>query len=113
MTTTTVRMSEKRAPRLRPRDRGSVRLAIHASTTGRLANGSWRTATQGDGKGWPDLVLVRDRVLYVELKSATGRLSEDQSEWLLALEKAHVEVHVWRPEQWTDGTIESVLRRVA
>jgi hypothetical protein len=70
----------------------------------------WRTAVSGDGKGFPDLVLIRERLIAAELKSAAGRLSVDQSEWLLALEKAGVEVHVWRPEAWTDGTIERVLR---
>ena len=113
MTTTTVRMSENELLDCVLETAALFGWRSMHQRPGRLANGSWRTATQGDGKGWPDLVLVRDRVLYAELKSATGRLSEDQSEWLLALEKAHVEVHVWRPEQWTDGTIESVLRRVA
>src|SRR5262249_59570231 len=40
---------------------------------------SWRTPVQGDGKGWPDLVLLKgQRVLWVELKTASGRLTPDQ-----------------------------------
>ena len=45
----------------------------------------WRTPVAADGAGFPDLVLVRDRVLFVELKSARGRLSVEQQDWLSAL----------------------------
>src|SRR5690606_4527127 len=32
--------------------------------------GDWRTPVAGDGKGWPDLVLVKgERVLFRELKT--------------------------------------------
>lgn len=43
----------------------------------------WRTPVQGDGKGWPDLHLSHpDRgIFYRELKSPTGRLSDDQQAW--------------------------------
>jgi hypothetical protein len=71
----------------------------------------WRTAVSGDGKGFPDLVLVRDRVLFVELKSARGTLTTDQQDWLFALGVAGAERHIWRPEHWLDGTIEAELRR--
>jgi hypothetical protein len=74
------------------------------------ARGEWRTPVQADGKGFPDLVLVRDRVLYRELKSARGTLSVEQQDWLHALKLAGADVDVWRPEQWVDGTIESCLR---
>lgn len=42
--------------------------------------------TQGD-KGYPDVTLARyGQVVYLELKSLEGRLTEDQWGWLLALE---------------------------
>lgn len=72
--------------------------------------GHWRTATQGDGKGWPDLVLVKDRVLFVELKSTKGKLADEQAAWLAALHHAGAWVEVWRPEHWTNGHIERILR---
>lgn len=71
----------------------------------------WRTPVAADGAGFPDLLAVRDRVLTVELKSAKGKLTPAQVTWLEWFAAAGVECHVWRPEQWADGSIESVLRR--
>ncbi len=65
--------------------------------------GQWSTAVQGDGVGFPDLVLVRGkRVIWAELKSVTGKLSSYQEKWLLALKEAGQEVYVWRPEMWNE-----------
>jgi len=32
--------------------------------------------------GFPDLVLVRDRVVFVELKTERGKVSEEQGGWI-------------------------------
>lgn len=48
--------------------------------------------------------------MFVELKSAKGTLSNEQKEWGIALAQAGDEYRIWRPEQWTDGTIEQALR---
>lgn len=71
----------------------------------------WRTPVAADGKGFPDLVLVRDRVVYVELKSTRGVLSNQQVVWSGALAGAGAEYYVWRPADWSSGWIEDVLRR--
>ena len=50
---------------------------------GRTSNG-WRTAVQGDGKGFPDFVLVHGgagRVWFVELKFDGGKLTAEQTRW--------------------------------
>lgn len=47
--------------------------------------------------GFPDLVAVRDRVIYLELKTDTGRLSHPQVSWLMSLHRAGAEVYVARP----------------
>jgi len=58
----------------------------------------WRTPVQGDGAGFPDLVLVgRGRVIVAELKRELGSVTPDQSSWLAAFAAAGVEAHVWRP----------------
>lgn len=57
--------------------------------------------------GFPDLVLVRDRVVWAELKAEAGRLSAAQLAWVEALRAAGTEVHVWRPTDWPE--IERIL----
>lgn len=75
----------------------------------RLANGKVITPVAADGAGFPDLVLVRDRVIFVEIKSDTGRLSGEQKVWRDVLLGAGAEWHEWRPEHADDGTIERCL----
>lgn len=77
----------------------------------------WRTPVRADGKGFPDLVLVKGRrLIFAELKSQKGRVSPEQAAWLDALsgdaflapgEYRDVEVKVWRPADWPE--IEAVL----
>lgn len=68
-------------------------------------------------KGFPDLTMVReDRLVFAELKSEQGKLTEAQAEWLEALRatgigrriftgvatpsgSGKVEVYEWRPHQ--------------
>ncbi|MCK9629580.1 MAG: VRR-NUC domain-containing protein [Bacteroidales bacterium] len=71
----------------------------------------WRTPVQADGKGFPDLVLARERLILAELKSERGRLSDAQREWIEALERAGAEVYCWRPSQLEE--IADILRRRA
>jgi hypothetical protein len=71
--------------------------------------------TWGDtGAGFPDLVLVGRRgVLFAELKSADGRLSEDQRTWRDRLLAAGQEWRLWRPADLASGLIEEDLQRLA
>lgn len=71
--------------------------------------GDWRTPVAADGKGWPDLTLVRDKVLFVELKSESGRLTTEQRHWLDALQAAGAHVAVWRPRDF--DTVLDTLKR--
>lgn len=70
-----------------------------------------RTPVQYDAAGFPDLVLVRTRVIFAEVKATRGSLSHDQSAWLQRLSNAGNEVYVWFPSHWVSGQIEKVLRR--
>lgn len=79
--------------------------------------------------GFPDLVLVhpvKRRLVVAELKRAKGRTTAPQEVWLDGFREVaervaeladHYEpdldvvtVHLWRPADWLDGTIEAVLR---
>lgn len=51
--------------------------------------------------GYPDLTLVRERVIFVELKTERGTLTKAQKEWRRKLEAASgVEYYLWRPRHW-------------
>jgi hypothetical protein len=62
---------------------------------------SWVTPVAADGKGFPDLILVRDSVLAIEVKTAKGRVSSEQHEWLGAFAAAGVRAMVARPADWS------------
>jgi len=68
----------------------------------------WKNHFRGP-KGIPDLVIIGDRVIWVELKSHTGRLTTDQEIWLDRLRMANQEVYVWRPIDWLNGSIGELL----
>jgi hypothetical protein len=82
------------------------------------ANGGfyYQTPVQADGAGFPDLVLVRPpRLIFMELKSEKGKLSDAQQIWIDLLKKCYfkgivspVEVYVFKPSQWDE--IEIVLK---
>jgi len=64
----------------------------------------WMTYHTHDSRrsepGFPDLVMVsarQRRVLYAELKTATGKTTAAQDQWIAALAAAGVEVYLWRP----------------
>jgi hypothetical protein len=81
-----------------------------------LTKHGWRTPVSADGKGFPDLILVRDRVIAVELKRdhAKGRtkseLSVEQEEWLEAFRAAGIEAYCWRPVD-TDEIFDTLRRK--
>lgn len=53
--------------------------------------------------GFPDLVLVRQpRVLFVELKRQSGKVSDAQQQWLDELAACGQSVYVWRPSDWDE-----------
>ncbi len=77
---------------------------------GLTKSGQWRTAVGGDGKGFPDLVLVRERIIFVEIKGQHEAIRPDQRAWRAWILNANGEHYVWRPSDWDSGEIERVLR---
>jgi hypothetical protein len=84
----------------------------------RTATGHWRTPLQGH-RGFPDLCMVRPpRLVFAELKSASGKLTPEQEAWLDAIDKTAdehptgggPETYVWTPKHWRDGLVEERLR---
>ena len=58
-------------------------------------------------KGYPDVTLVRERIIFAELKTDTGKLTPSQEEWLAALKDASAETYVWRPRNF-DAIVETL-----
>lgn len=74
----------------------------------------WKTPVYADGKGFPDLFMVRERPLAVEVKGDGDALSAEQERWLTAMRIAGVDAYVWSPRDWgPDGVIETELARRA
>lgn len=57
-------------------------------------------AQSEDQRGWPDLLLVDDRVVWVELKPKGGKLSAMQRDKIDRLVDAGAEVHIMEPSHW-------------
>lgn len=73
------------------------------------AAGSWRTAVQGGGIGFPDVLAIRGKKLVVaELKSSKGRLSDEQDRWLSDFAIAGADCYVWRPSDYPDRILEAL-----
>ncbi len=75
----------------------------------------WRAYHTHDSRrsepGYPDLTLVRGRrLIFAELKTAKGRVAPGQQTWLDELSNARAETYLWRPDDWTSGEVERVLR---
>lgn len=65
----------------------------------------WRTAVSGDGKGWPDLVLLKgNRMIVAELKVGRNKATVEQLAWLDAFKAAGVDAFVWTPTDWDEIT---------
>lgn len=64
--------------------------------------------------GFFDLVIVTaaGSLLFRELKSEKGKLSDEQEEWWRQLVRANADAGVWRPTHWLNGTIERELQDV-
>jgi hypothetical protein len=77
-----------------------------------LTKRGWRTPVEGDGAGFPDLVLIHPagRILVRELKAGRNKLRPEQADWLHLFSQAGVDAAVWRPDDWTSGRVEEELR---
>lgn len=53
--------------------------------------------SQGSEPGYPDWTLIRERVVWLELKTEKGIISDAQVAWITALRKAGAEVYIVRP----------------
>lgn len=69
-----------------------------------------RTPVAADGKGFPDLLLVRDCVKAIEVKGTGDKMRPEQEKWLAALSHAGVETMILTPKLYREGALEDFLR---
>lgn len=71
----------------------------------------WETPVQADGKGFPDLFMVRgERMIFAELKAGKNKMTPEQDAWMDALHYTGATLAVWFPHHWAGGVIEDTLR---
>ncbi len=77
----------------------------------------WRSYHTHDSRrsepGFPDLVMAspnQRRVIFAELKTEGGQLSDDQAWWAGVLTAAGEEYHCWRPRDW-DTVLQTLVKR--
>ena len=71
---------------------------FHQAEEGRISEGGGAKAAErqkSQGK-----MLVRERIVFAELKATQGNVTAAQHEWLQALGAAGQEVYIWRPAHW-------------
>lgn len=77
------------------------RWRVHHCRPARAPSGKWSTPIQGHS-GFPDIVAVRDRVLWVELKKIGEYLKPEQKLWRDAIVGTGAEYYLWRPSDWDE-----------
>jgi len=95
--------------------RGWLIAGFRPARVTRKGRETWETPVKYDGKGFVDLVLVRPsytaakgRILYIEMKSEKGQLSQGQEEWAKAIIDAGGEWYCWKPSKWQE--VEATLK---
>ncbi len=58
----------------------------------------YMTPVHADGLGFPDLLLVKKKVIVAELKVGNNKPSKQQQTWLLRFDNARVEAYLWYPK---------------
>lgn len=76
---------------------------FHRMPVPREGKTQWRTPVGADGKGYPDLTLVRERLLFAELKLRPNKPDVNQQRWHDWLTSAGCEAYVWN-----DGMLDEI-----
>jgi hypothetical protein len=58
--------------------------------------------SKGSKAGYPDRTLVRERIIFAELKREKTQPTDEQIAWLDRLAEAGGEVYLWRPSDLDD-----------
>jgi hypothetical protein len=77
---------------------------------GYLCNHNYDSRRSGPDAGLPDDILAgHARLIFLEYKKQSGRITKKQDLWHRRLREAMVEVYVIRPLDWSSGVVEQIL----
>jgi hypothetical protein len=63
----------------------------------------WETPVGADGKGFPDLLMLRNSmIVFAELKVRPRKTTPEQDAWLNAISLTPSNSFVWYPDQWKE-----------
>lgn len=71
---------------------------------------TWRVPVGADGKGWPDIFLLRERAIAMEIKGDGDAMRPDQRKWRSAFLMAGIQHLVVTPKMWMSGEVDDILR---
>ena len=90
--------------------------SLQQSITDAAAALGWRVWHDNDSRrnaaDFPDLEIIRDRLVKAELKRRDTVPTPGQESYLLALARAGVETYLWRPADWAE-IVETLKRGVS
>lgn len=76
-----------------------------------LTKRGWRTPVEADGKGFPDLLLVRGQQIKVrELKVGRSKPTEEQKDWLAAFHAAGIDAGIWTEADLPNGIADDLRK---
>jgi hypothetical protein len=94
------------APAPEPPDEVADEAAFQKAVTDLFEENGWKwfhvNLPKRSKIGWPDLVLVKHRVVVAELKVGDNQPTAAQVGWLEAFQAAGVDSHCWRPSDWPE-----------
>lgn len=98
---------EPQPPRRAPAEPGITETEFQSQVIGLAEAHGWRVVHLNDSRGqkavgWPDLVLIKDRLLFRELKRTGRRPTLVQQMMLDALTAAGADCAVWTPADWPE-----------
>lgn len=74
------------------------------------ARGHYQTPVGADGKGFPDLCMVRERVVFMELKVRYRQLKPEQEIWRDRILASGTEWYLITEKEWDGGEVERILQ---
>jgi hypothetical protein len=84
---------------------------VGLATTFRWLSWHDNDSRRNDG-GLPDLIIIRERVLWRELKAERGKLKPEQAAWGQRLLRCGQDWGIWRPSDWLTEIVPTLTAQI-